>query len=203
MCQGFAHLRAADPVLATLIDERPDYDLDAWRLELPVMDLFGCLVFQTIGQQISVRATRAILGRLTRFEGRLPGPQEVVELGEQRLRELGLSQRKAKTVLELALRFVDGRLSEVRLSALLDEQILGELTQIHGIGPWTVHGALLSYLRRPDVVPTGDLMLRKAVKAHYKLDHLPTEAEFREIAEVWHPYGSLGVTLLFAAAEPD
>ena len=201
--RGFAHLRAADPVLAALIDERPADDPDAWREELPVMDLFGCLVFQIIGQQLSVKATRAILGRLSStFGERLPSPQEVAELGEESLRELGLSRRKAKTVLDLAVRFADGRLSEVRLSALSDEQILLELTQIKGIGPWTVHGALLISLRRANVVPTGDLMLRKAVKKCYNLDHLPTEAEVGEIARVWQPYGSLGVTLLFAAGAP-
>ena len=201
--RGFAHLRAADPVLAALIDERPNYDPDAWREELPVMDLFGCLVFQIIGQQISVKATRAILGRLSsKFGGRLPSPQEVAKLGEESLRELGLSGRKAKTVLDLAKHFADGRLSEAQLSTLSDEQILSELTQIKGIGSWTVHGALLISLRRANVVPTGDLMLRKAVKRCYNLDHLPTEAEVGEIARVWQPYGSLGVTLLFAAGVP-
>ena len=202
--QGFAHLRAADPVLAALIDERPNYDPDAWREELPVMDLFGCLVFQIIGQQLSVKATRAILGRLSnQFGGRLPSPQEVAELGEESLRELGLSGRKAKTVIDLVEHFADGRLSEARLSVLSDEQILSELTQLKGIGPWTVHGALLISLHRANVVPTGDLMLRKEVKKRYNLDHLPTEAEVGKIARVWQPYGSLSVTLLFAAVKPS
>lgn len=202
--EGFAHLHAADPVLAALIDKRPDYDPDAWRRELPVMDLFGCLVFQILGQQISIKAAGAILKRLSAtFGGHIPSPQEMARLDEQSLRDLGLSWRKARTVLDLAARFADGRLSEGRLSALSDERILAELTQIPGIGPWTVHGALLIHLRRPDVVATGDIMLRKAVQKYYELDHLPTEAEFRDIAEAWHPYGSLGVNLLFSAVELD
>lgn len=202
--QAFAHLHAADPVLAALIDKRPDYDPDAWLLELPVMNLFGCLVFQVVGQQISVKATRAILGRLTaRYGGRLPSAEELVELDAQALRDLGFSWSKAHTVLELAARFADGRLSEARLSAMTDEEILAELTQIKGIGPWTVHGALLIALRRSDVVPTGDIMLAKTIGTLYELDHVPTEAEILEIAEAWRPYRSLGVNLLFAAAELD
>lgn len=202
--EGFAHLHAADPVLAALIDKRPEYNADAWRRELPVMDLFGCLLFQIIGQQISVKAARAILGRLTRkFDGQLPGATDVGELNEQALRDLGLSWRKARTVLDLAARFADGRLSEQQLRTLPDDRILDELTRIPGVGPWTVHGALLIALRRADVVPVGDILLRNTIKTYYNLDHVPTEAEVRDIAVAWHPHGSLGVNLLFAAAELD
>jgi DNA-3-methyladenine glycosylase II len=201
---GLAHLHGADPVLAALIDRRPGYDPDAWRSELPVMDLFGCLVFQIIGQQISMKAAQAVLRRLTElFSGRLPAPEGVVELDEETLRALGLSWRKARTVLDLAGRFVDGRLSEQRLARLPDAEVIAELTQVPGIGPWTVHGALLISLHRQDVVPTGDIVLRKAVEHYYELDHVPTESEFEDIARPWHPYGSLGVNLLFAAVELD
>lgn len=202
--EAFAHLHAVDPVLAALIDTRPDYDPDAWLRALPVMDLFGCLVFQVIGQQLSVKATRAILERLTRgFEGQMPGAEAVAELDEQALRDIGLSWRKAGTVLDLAARFTDGRLSETELRELPDDRVLEELTQVPGIGPWTVHGALLISLRRADVVPAGDVMLRNSIRTHYDLDHVPTEAEVLDIAAAWRPYGSLGTNLLFAAAELD
>jgi 3-methyladenine DNA glycosylase/8-oxoguanine DNA glycosylase/uncharacterized protein YbjT (DUF2867 family) len=201
---GFAHLHGADPVLAALIDKRPDYDADAWLSELPEMDLFGCLVFQIIGQQISVTAARSIFERLTRkFDERVPNACEVTELDEQYLRDIGMSQRKAKTVLDLASRFADGRLSETELSYLPDDRVVEELTTIPGIGPWTVHGALLIGLHRADVVPTGDLMLRNTIKKHYDLDHAPTEDEVKAIAAAWRPHASLGVNLLFAAAELD
>jgi DNA-3-methyladenine glycosylase II len=169
------------------------------------MDLFGCLVFQIIGQQLSVKATRAILERLTRkFDRRMPSAQQVAaELDEQALRDIGFSWRKARTVLDLAARFSDGRLSEKELSAMPDDRVIEELTQITGIGPWTVHGALLIALRRADVVPTGDIMLANTIKTYYDLDHVPSEEEIRDIAVAWHPYGSLGVNLLFAAAELD
>lgn len=168
------------------------------------MDLFGCLLLQITGQQISMKAAGAIFERLTStFGGRVPGPDQVLTLDRQALRGLGLSWRKAATYLELAAHFADGRLSEERLRGLPDERVIDELTAIPGIGPWTAHGALLISLRRSDVVPTGDIMLRKAVKKYYDLDHLPSETEFLTIAEAWRPYGSLGVNLLFAAAELD
>ena len=200
---GFAHLHAADPVLAALIDRRPGYDADAWRRELPASDLFGCLVFQITGQQISLTSAAAVLGRLTDRFGGMPSPAELAGLSEQTLRDLGLSWRKARTVLDLAARFADKRLSEERLTTLDDDQVIAELTQINGIGPWTVQGALLIALRRADVVPTGDIMLRNTIRTLYALDHVPSEQEVLDIADAWHPYGSLGVNLIFAAAELD
>jgi DNA-3-methyladenine glycosylase II len=202
--RGLAHLRAADPVLAELIDKRPDYQVDAWRRELPVMDLFGCLLAQIIGQQISLKAAQSILGRLSaKFGGQVPSAQQAATLSDQELRDVGLTWKKARTVLDLAARFVDGRLSEHQLRGLSDDQILAELTQISGIGPWTVHGALLIYLHRGDVVPVGDILLKNTIKTCYQLDHVPSEQEVTDIAAAWRPYGSLGVNLLFAAAELD
>ena len=201
---GFAHLRAADPVLAALIDKRPDYDPDAWLRDLPEMDLFGCLIFQILGQQISMKAADAILKRLIdRCGGQVPQPDTLRALNRTELRELGFSWRKADTALELAAQFADGRLSEARLARLPDDEIIAELTRIRGIGPWTVHGALLIRLRREDVVPVGDLTLRHAVRRFYGLEHLPSEDQMLAIAGPWRPYGSLGSNLLFAAMELD
>ena len=110
---GLAWLHAADPVLAQVIVERPDFDPDVWVRRLPAMGLFGALVFQIIGQQISVIAATAIFVRLTeRFGGRVPDAGELAAVDQGTLRSLGLSWRKAATVLDLAQRFSDGRLSE-------------------------------------------------------------------------------------------
>jgi DNA-3-methyladenine glycosylase II len=195
------YLREADPVLARLIDERPDFDPQAWMAQLPAMDLFGSLLFQVAGQQLSVAATRRILGRIEGyFGGRLPAPGELLALDPARLREAGLSWRKIGTLRDLAGRLTDGRLDEVALSRLPDDAILAELTAIPGIGPWTVQGALLIALRREDVVLPGDLALRKAVQAAYGLDHRPSQDEVLAIAEKWRPYRSLATSYLFSAA---
>jgi DNA-3-methyladenine glycosylase II len=194
-------LRDADPVLARLIDERPDFDPRAWISQLPSMNLYGALLFQVTGQQLSVPATRRTLGRIQAlFGGRLPSPEELLETDPAKLREAGLSWRKISTLRDLAARLSDGRLSQDVLSSLPDDELMAELTAIPGIGPWTVQGAMIIALRREDVVLPGDLALRKAVQAAYQLDHLPAQQEVLAIAERWRPYRSLATSYLFSAA---
>jgi len=199
--QTRAYLREADPVLARLIDERPDFDPQAWMAQLPAMDLYGALLFQIAGQQLSVAATRTILGRIEAlFGGRLPEPAELLALDPARIREAGLSWRKIATLRDLAERLSDGRLDADALSRLPDDELMAELTVIPGIGPWTVQGALLVALKREDVVLPGDLALRKAVQTAYGLDHRPSQDEVLAIAEKWRPYRSLATSYLFSAA---
>ena len=199
--QARAYLREADPVLARLIDERPDFDPQAWLEQLPAMDLYGALLFQIAGQQLSVAATRTILGRIEAlFGGRLPEPAELLALDPARIREAGLSWRKIATLRDLAERLSDGRLDADALSRLPDDELMAELTAIPGIGPWTVQGALLVALKREDVVLPGDLALRKAVQTAYGLDHRPSQDEVLAIAEKWRPYRSLATSYLFSAA---
>ena len=199
--QARSYLRGADPVLARLIDERPDFDPRAWLAQLPPMDLYGALLFQVAGQQLSVPATRRTLARIEAlFDGHLPSPTELLGVDPAKLREAGLSWRKVNTLRDLAERLSDGRLDTGVLGTLPDDELMAELTAIPGIGPWTVQGALLIALGREDVVLPGDLALRKAVQAAYRLDHRPTEQEVLTIAERWRPYRSLATSYLFSAA---
>ena len=203
--QARSYLRQADPVLARLIDDRPDFDPRAWMTQLPSMDLYGALLFQVTGQQLSVPATRRTLARIEAlFGGHLPSPAELLDVDPGQLREAGLSWRKIGTLRDLAGRMTDGRLDQEVLSALPDDELMAELTAISGIGPWTVQGAILIALQREDVVLPGDLALRKAIQAAYRLDRLPTEQEVLTIAEKWRPYRSLATSYLFSAAfEPS
>ena len=199
--QARSHLRNADPVLARLIDDRPAFDPRAWLAQLPPMDLYGALLFQVAGQQLSVPSTRRILARIEAlFGGHLPSATELLGVDPGTLREAGLSWRKVSTLRDLAERLSDGRLNTEVLSSLPDDEIMAELTAIPGIGPWTVQGALLIALQREDVVLPGDLALRKAIQAAYQLDHLPTQQEVLAIAEKWRPYRSLATSYLFSAA---
>jgi DNA-3-methyladenine glycosylase II len=86
------------------------------------------------------------------------------------------------------------------LNSMPDDELMAELTTIPGIGAWTVQGALIIALHREDVVLPGDLALRKAIKAAYQLDHLPTQQEVLAIAEKWRPYRSLATSYLFSTA---
>jgi DNA-3-methyladenine glycosylase II len=199
--QARSYLRHADPVLARLIDDRPDFDPRAsWMARLPPMDLYGALLFQVTGQQLSVLATRRILDRIQAlFGGHLPAPAELLAVDPGQLRQAGLSWRKVSTLRDLAERLTDGRLDQDVLVTLPDDELMAELTAIPGIGPWTVQGAMLVALQREDVVLPGDLALRKAIQAAYQLDRLPTQAEVLAIAEKWRPYRSLATSYLFSA----
>jgi DNA-3-methyladenine glycosylase II len=195
------HLRKADPVLARLIDTRPDFDPRAWLARLPPMDTFGALVFQITGQQLSIQSTRSILGRLhERFHGRFPTPKELTSLSPSALRRLGYSRSKAATLLGVAEQFGDDRLSDSMLRMLSDTEVEAVLTKIKGVGPWTVHGFLIIALNRQDVTLPGDLALRKAIQRTYHLRHLPTQERVLKIAERWRPYRSLATGYLFQAA---
>jgi DNA-3-methyladenine glycosylase II len=149
-----AFLRDADPVLARVIDAHPDFRPRGWLHELPRLDAFQTLMSQVVGQQLSVRATRAIVSRIEqRFGGRLPASADVVAADSQVLREAGLSARKASTLRALAERFVDGDLSDDALARMTDNEIESALTEVSGIGPWTVHGFLIFALARPGRSP--------------------------------------------------
>jgi DNA-3-methyladenine glycosylase II len=202
--QARSCLRNADPVLAQLIDDRPDFDLAEARLDNPFglvlpMDLFGALLFQITGQQLSVPATRRTLAHIQAlFSGHLPSATELLGADPATLREAGLSWRKTGTLRDLAGRLSDGRLDPKALCSLPDDEIMAELIAIPGIGPWSVQGSLL-LLGREDVVVPGDLRVRKAVQAAYRLDHLPTQQEVLLIADKWRPYRSLATSYLFSA----
>jgi DNA-3-methyladenine glycosylase II len=193
-------LRKADPVLARLIDARPDFRPRAWLEELPQLDAFGTLVFQVAGQQLSVSSTRAIISHLQqRFGGHMPSAAELLAADPHVLRESGFSAPKGETIRALAERFVDGRLSDEALSRMSDKEVEATLTQVPGIGPWSARGFLLVALNRPDVFLSGDLALRRAIQRAYGFDHLPNEDEVAEVSDRWRPYRSLAVSYLFAS----
>jgi DNA-3-methyladenine glycosylase II len=193
-------LSRADPVLARLIEAHPGFDPRAWLNDLPPMDAFGVLVFQVVGQQLSVRATRRILDRLAAlFGGALPTPAQLLAVDPSDLAAVGLSRRKVATMRDVAQRFADGRLREQELRSLSDREVEERLTAVPGIGPWTVHGFLIIAFDRKDVVLPGDLALRNAIQHVYEMDRLPSEAEVIELAERWRPWRSVAVAYLFQA----
>jgi len=187
--------------MARLIAAYPDFDPRAWLSELPKMDAFGVLIFQVIGQQLSVKATRAIFDRLRAlFRGKVPTPRQILATRPARLRKAGFSARKVVTLRALAKKFVRERLALAKLKKLTDDKIMALLTSVPGIGPWTVQGFLIIALDRGDVVLPGDLALRRAIKQAYALDRLPSPDEVLELAQAWRPYRSLATAYLFQSA---
>jgi DNA-3-methyladenine glycosylase II len=198
MPKGLAHLRRSDPVLADVIaavgtlpparEGRPDGG-----------DHYGALVRAITGQQLSVKAARAIYGRLTdRFDGRPPTPEEILEDEPEELRAAaGLSRAKVGYLRSLAEHTLAGELELERLDELDDDTVIAELTAVKGLGVWTAHMFLMFHLERPDVLPVGDLGIRRAIERAYELDELPDAGAMEEIALPWRPHRTLACRYLW------
>jgi DNA-3-methyladenine glycosylase II len=194
---GKAALRAADPRMAALVDADPDLDPDRVFEGWP-NDLWGALVMQVIGQQLSRAAAAAILGRLEALsDGRLPTPVELLGTDAEALRALGLSRAKAVYLHDLAGRLVDGRLDLERLRELDDDEARDELTQVKGVGRFTADGVLMLALGRPDVWPAADLALRRAVGRVWDLGAAPSVAAVDAIGERFRPWRTLAAIYLY------
>jgi DNA-3-methyladenine glycosylase II len=195
---ALAHLRACDPVLARLIasagplvasrDGRPDRD-----------DHYGALVRAIVGQQLSVSAARAIYGRLTeRFGGRTPTPRQILEDDPAELRAAaGLSNAKVAYLRSLAEHVQSGALELERLQQLDDDTVIAELTAVKGLGVWSAHMFLMFHLERPDVMPVGDLGIRRAIERAYGLPGLPDAEQMLAISEPWRPHRTLACRYLW------
>ena len=196
------YLRAADPILAAVIDEVGVGGLGDTRAGRPD-DHYGALVRSIVSQQLSTKAARAIYGRLTdRFGGRTPTPVEVLEDDPEELRAAaGLSHAKVGFLRSLAERVIDGSLELERLDELPDDQVIAELTAVKGLGVWSAHMFLMFHLGRPDVVAVGDLGIRRAVMIRYGLPALPAPAELEQIAEPWRPYRTLACRYLWRSLD--
>src|SRR4051794_36452883 len=148
-------------------------------------DLYGALLRSITGQQLSVKAARAIYGRLLeRFGGRPPTPEEILADDPDELRTAaGLSRAKTVSLRSLAEHVLAGELDLARLEELADEEVIRELVAVKGIGEWTAHMFLMFTLHRPDVLPVGDQGIKNAFAAAYGAD-----AALTEVAEAWRPY---------------
>ena len=192
------HLRAADPVLRELIDEIGVDGLGDPRAGRPD-DHYGALVRSIVGQQLSTSAARAIYTRLTdRYGGRTPTPVEVLQDDPEELRAAaGLSRAKVTFLRSLAEHVIDGELELQRLDDLPDDEVIAELVAVKGLGVWSADMFLMFHLQRPDVLPVGDLGIRRAMMIRYALPALPAPAEMEEIAAPWRPHRTLASRYLW------
>ena len=194
---GRAVLRAADPRMAALVDADPGLDPDALFDGWP-SDLWGALVLQVIGQQLSRAAASAILGRLEALHGgRLPTPAELLATEAETLRGIGLSRAKAIYLHDLAARLADGRLDLEQLRTLDDDTARAELIQVKGVGRFTADGVLMLALRRPDVWPAADLALRRAVERVWGLSPPASVGEVDALGERFRPWRTLAAVYLY------
>lgn len=201
--KGLAHLRRADPVMAELVATFSPLDEEARRRGRPV-DPYGVLLRSIVGQQLSTKAARTIYERLTAlFDDRAPTPQELLAADPDSLRQAGLSRAKVAYLRSLAEHVIDGELELERIAELPDEDVSAQLTAVKGLGQWTADMFLIFHLGRPDVLPVGDLGIRRAAQMAYGLPELPAPAELARIAEPWRPHRSLACLLLWRSLDNE
>jgi DNA-3-methyladenine glycosylase II len=195
------HLARRDRVLGKLIASHPGIHL-ARRGEP-----FTVLARAIVGQQISVKAAQSIWDRFVKATrgGGEPVQLDAGRVGRTRmatLRRVGLSERKAEYLRDLARHFTSGKLDPAQWPALLDEALIERLVDVKGIGRWTAEMFLIFHELRPDVFPVDDIGLQKAVALHYNDGERMPPAELREFGARWVPYRSVATWYLWRSLDP-
>jgi DNA-3-methyladenine glycosylase II len=187
-----AHLRDRDPVVADLIDRFGPYELHATR------NAFQVMLETIVSQQLSTTAARAIYGRLAAaMGGRSPKPAALLALSDADLLGCGLSRSKVQYVRNVARAFAGGNLTRRSFARMNDDEVADALLAIKGVGDWSVHMFLIFALNRLDVFPVGDLGLRRAMSARYRLRRDASPRRYHRIAEAWRPYRTVGTLYLW------
>ncbi|HJS68584.1 MAG TPA: DNA-3-methyladenine glycosylase [Nitrososphaera sp.] len=195
VAKALKHLAVADARLAAIIKSVGKYEIELRR------DPFQSLVEAIIYQQLAGSAADAIYGRFVKIYGRFPRSPQLLATRDSRLCAAGLSARKIEYLKDLASRVSDGRLKLRLLAEMEDEQVVEQLDQVKGIGRWTAEMFLIFCLGRPDVLPVGDLGLRKAMQKTYSLAELPSPENMRNIAQPWKPYCSIATWYLWKSLD--
>ena len=164
---------------------------------------FQSICRSIIYQQVSGAAAATILARFVALfpKGEFPTPLAVRKTPVGKMRAAGVSAQKASYIKDLALKFSDGTIRHHSLNQMTNEEIVEHLTQVKGIGVWTVHMFLIFTLKRRDVLPTGDLGIRKGFQIVYGLKSLPDRAKMEKLAAPWRAHASLASWYFWRAAD--
>ena len=196
MRQAIRHLQAADPVMGAIIGRVGQY-----RLEFRDPS-FETLVRSIVYQQLSGRVAQVIFTRLAAaVPGGLLTPQNILALRPAKMRKLGLSKQKTAYIRDLARHTRDGSVVFAELPALPDSEVIERLTKVKGVGVWTAHMFLIFALRRTNVLPSGDLGIRSAIRKAYDLPELPKADEIEALGQRWHPYCTVAAWYLWRSLE--
>jgi 3-methyladenine DNA glycosylase/8-oxoguanine DNA glycosylase len=194
------HLCDIDPSMDSLIRRVGAFTMRP----VPAHSLFQVLVRSIVYQQLTGKAAATILGRVVALFApkRFPSPEDLLEIPSERLRAAGLSSAKTAALKDLAARRLDGTVpSLARVRLMEDEEIIERLTAVRGIGRWTVEMLLIFKLGRPDVLPLGDLGVRKGFALTFGKRKLPEPGTMSRRAERWRPYRSVASWYLWRALE--
>lgn len=196
--QAESHLAENDMRLASIIKVA-----GPCRIK-PHSDHYGELVGSIVGQQLSAKAAAAIWRRvLDLFNGQMPTPEQLIKVDGQKLRDIGLSWPKVGYVKDLAQHVLDSRLDLKHIATMPNDQLIEQLTAVKGLGEWSAHMFMIFGLGRLDVLPVGDLGIRKAVMNLYGLKELPGPATIVTISNQnsWHPYDSVAAWYLWQSID--
>jgi DNA-3-methyladenine glycosylase II len=193
------HLKTSDPVLRGLIER-----VGPFRMEYRE-PTFETLVRSIVFQQLSGNVARVIFGRLAAAmpAGGAVTPDAILRLRPERMRKLGLSLQKTNYIRDLARLTASGALDFAALPGADDLEVIAALTQVKGVGVWTAQMFLIFALARPDVLATGDLGIRKAMRIAYGLDELPKPHTMEEIAAPWRPHCSAACWYLWRSLDGE
>jgi DNA-3-methyladenine glycosylase II len=195
MRKAILHLKKADPILGEIIERVGRYGIE---YDEPA---FHSLAQAIVYQQLHGKAAATIFKRLTDLAGDPLTPAGILKLSEEQLRAVGLSKQKLSYLRDLAAKTQAGELDFSRLGDLPDADVIKQLTQVKGIGVWTAHMFLMFALRRPDVLPTGDLGIQMAIRKHYRKRKLPKPIQMEKIAKCWAPYRSVACWYLWRSMD--
>ncbi len=185
-----------DPKLAKIINIVGKYQITT------VNNHYELLIEAIITQQLAGSAAKAISKRFRSLYGkRFPKPIDVLKTSDSKLRKTGLSWMKVTYIKELSKSLESKKLKLGSLSKLSDEEVVEHLTQVKGIGRWTAEMFLMFSLGRLDVLPVGDLGLRKAVQLYKSSSELPNAAEIEKLAEKWRPYRTVATWYLWKSLQ--
>jgi len=184
-----------DPVMADLLERHDPYVGRNW-------EPFERLCISIINQQLSTASAAAVRERAFEVLGDVT-PEHVLSVDEGSLREAGLSASKVEYLRNAARAFQREDLTPAGLASHSDEAVVDRLTEIKGIGPWTAEMYLLFVLKRPDVLPLGDLAVRRGIERLYGDGEEMTRAEMRDVADAWRPYRSYATRYIWADYESD
>lgn len=195
MRKAIIHLRQSDPVLSSIIERVGAYKITYRE------PTFEALARAIVFQQLSTKAARTIYGRLEEAAGGRITPEAIQNLSVGEMRRAGLSKQKIGYIRDLAEHALSGKVDFARLPEMSDQEVITALTDIKGVGVWTAQMFLIFALRRPNILATGDLGVRSAIKRYYQKRSLPKPVHIEKLAASWHPYCSVACWYLWRSLE--
>jgi DNA-3-methyladenine glycosylase II len=189
----------SDKKLSRVIQEHGPIEDKRWKRP---KNPFHSLIRSIVYQKVSGKAAASILAKFKRlFDNKFPAPEAVLEMPAEALRTAGLSGQKAAYIRDLAAKFADGTIRPRRFAKMTNDEIVEHLTRVKGVGVWTAQMFLMFTLKRPDILPTLDLGVRKGFQVAYGLKRLPTHDEMERLAAKWRKHASLASKYMWRIAD--